>query len=188
MMMAAVNNPDMPEEERQGLIAQWQRESEGQMPGARGREDFWQADQYGRTVRAPWRGQFDMPGNFERKQNMANSMGQDALLREGLSYQYGHKEGDPIAVDYSQHSIPYLANARSYTTAQDDDTAYLSGPADQDRLLANPSNPERWDPSGKRAFTKKEVKQGMEMMRGPMREMYIRRNKDRPFFAEIFGG
>jgi hypothetical protein len=37
-------------------------------------------------IRAPWRGEYDMPGNFERRQHMANSMANDAMLRELMSY------------------------------------------------------------------------------------------------------
>lgn len=45
-------------------------------------------------VRAPWRGEYDMPGNFERSQNMADSLAEDAMLRESMKYSYRLPKGD----------------------------------------------------------------------------------------------
>jgi hypothetical protein len=47
-------------------------------------------------IPAPWRGEFDMPGNFERKQHMADSMANDAMLRElGRSRRQRTEEDGP---------------------------------------------------------------------------------------------
>ena len=42
-------------------------------------------------VRAPWRGEYDMSGNFERRQDMADSMANDARL--GMELGYSRKRG-----------------------------------------------------------------------------------------------
>jgi hypothetical protein len=47
-------------------------------------------------VRAPWRGEYDMPGNFERYQSMANSMAEDAALREAMGSSRRRTEEDDV--------------------------------------------------------------------------------------------
>lgn len=45
---------------------------------------------------APWRGEYDMPGNFERQQSMANSMAEDAMLREALGSERKRTKEDDV--------------------------------------------------------------------------------------------
>ncbi len=47
------------------------------------------------AVRAPWRGEYDMPGNWERGQKMSDSMANDAMLGKLLGYKRKRGEGEP---------------------------------------------------------------------------------------------
>jgi hypothetical protein len=49
----------------------------------------------GGVTRAPWRGEYDMPGNFDRRQKMANSMAEDAAMRESMRYSRRRGEDEP---------------------------------------------------------------------------------------------
>ena len=169
---------------RQEAMNDLQRESEYgmRMPGDRPENDTLQGNIDGDVMRAPWRGEFDMPGNFERRQSMANSLAEDAALNAGGSHSYGWERGTPVVMDFANHGLAYMANARDYTLNQD--RAFLSGPPSVDRMLANPGDPATFDPSGKRAFTERDVK----MLRGLNPEMVERLMGDRPFYNEIFGG
>ncbi|HET6454987.1 MAG TPA: hypothetical protein VFI02_11335 [Armatimonadota bacterium] len=76
------------EQAKQQLMNEAQRVSEGmdQMdPGSREpQNDGFTGRIDGKVFDAPWRGEFDMPGNFERRQRMSNSMANDAMLGASL--------------------------------------------------------------------------------------------------------
>ena len=48
-----------------------------------------------KAEKAPWQGEYDMPGNYGRRQNMANSMANDAMLRNELSYTRKREADEP---------------------------------------------------------------------------------------------
>jgi len=64
-------------------------------------------------TRAPWRGEYDMPGNFERGQHMANSMANDAMLRELLGYSRKRTEADDVEGTFALARYPGLEFAIS---------------------------------------------------------------------------
>lgn len=49
----------------------------------------------GGVTRAPWRGEHEMTGAFERRQGMANSMAEDAAMRESMRYSRKRREDEP---------------------------------------------------------------------------------------------
>lgn len=62
-------------------------------------------------VRAPWRGEYDMPGNFERQQHMANSMANDAMLRELLGSERRRTEEDDVEGTFALSRYPGIESA-----------------------------------------------------------------------------
>lgn len=61
-------------------------------------------------VQAPWS---STPGfsNFERRQHMADSMANDAMLRELMKYRRARTEQDPADGQYALARYPYLGHA-----------------------------------------------------------------------------
>ena len=47
------------------------------------------------AIRAPWAGEYDMPGNWERGQKMADSLANDAMLGRLLGYKRKRREDEP---------------------------------------------------------------------------------------------
>ena len=61
-------------------------------------------------VRAPYRGEHDMPGNWERGQSMANSMAEDAMLREALGSKRKRTEDDYLEGQFPLAKYPGIEN------------------------------------------------------------------------------
>ena len=79
----------------QRYLNQFESEFEFNLPsGPRGEQGF-TGRLDGQVTRAPWRGEHDMPGNFERRQKMANSMAEDAAMRESMRYSRKRGEDEP---------------------------------------------------------------------------------------------
>jgi len=62
-------------------------------------------------VRAPWRGEYDMPGNFERQQHTADSMANDAMLREVLGSERRRTEEDYLEGTFPLAKYPGVEHA-----------------------------------------------------------------------------
>ena len=86
-------------------------ERSGSPPGRSGNDGFTGRIGNPDPVRAPWRGEHDMPGNFERGQHMANSMANDAMLRELMGSSRKRTEEDGPAGTYALARYPGLENA-----------------------------------------------------------------------------
>jgi hypothetical protein len=61
-------------------------------------------------IQAPWSATPDF-SNFERRQHMADSMANDALLRELMGYRRARTEEDPGEGQYALARYPYLGHA-----------------------------------------------------------------------------
>jgi hypothetical protein len=114
------------------------------MPTER-RGSSWSGAADGEVIRAPWRGEYDMPGNFERGQRMGNSLANDALLREGLSYEYGYDPGRGVDVTY-QPGVPLGGPGGARHNEQFTRGVTLSGPPDTAKQISQPHSPGNWDP------------------------------------------
>lgn len=64
-------------------------------PGATSGGDGFSGRIDGGVTRAPWRGEHEMTGAFERRQGMANSMAEDAAMRESMRYSRRRREDEP---------------------------------------------------------------------------------------------
>lgn len=87
----------LPPEQLQGALQQLESQSEyGGGIGRSANEGFTGRWDNPDPIRAPWAGEHDMPGNWERGQSMANSLAEDAMLREtGRSSRKRTKEDAP---------------------------------------------------------------------------------------------
>lgn len=125
-------------------------------------------------ISAPWRGEYDMPGNFERRQTMANSLAADEALRQGLSYQYkAPKEGELTRMDIQWEGG--LAGAAYYANAIDKPKGkqvYYSGPELSQGMMRSPWNYRNWDPSGKQPLV---LTEGQDRTNQMLTEAYLRR-------------
>lgn len=99
----------------------------------------------GEVIDAPWRGQYDMPGNFERGQRTANSMANDALLDAGLSYEYEYDPEAGVPVVY-QPGVPLGGPGGARHNEQFTRGVMLSGPPDTGKMINSPQSPGNWDP------------------------------------------
>jgi hypothetical protein len=103
------------EQAKQQLMNEAQRVSEGmdQMdPGSREpQNDGFTGRIDGKVFDAPWRGEFDMPGNFERRQRMSNSLAEDAFLGAGLGSSYEFDPNTPMEGKIISSSPAMAANA-----------------------------------------------------------------------------
>lgn len=150
-------------EQKAAAMYQWQQESEG-FNRRRGVEGSgFSGSATGEVTGAPWRGEFDMPGNFERKQKIANAMAEDAMSAAGRSYQYGWKPGQMVEASWMKTSPAMAANAPSYARDQTEKIFY-TGPPDSAAQREHMFDPMRWDPSGKRPMTEDQVKRLADMI------------------------
>jgi hypothetical protein len=180
---------------RQELMNRMKRASEGslRMPGEELEGPGFEGNIAGEVVRAPWSGEYDMPGNFERRQRMANSLAEDAALNAGRSHSYGWEQGQPVVADWRKTGEAMAANSPGFARDQTEQI-YYSGPPDTGRMMQNLYDPLKWDPSGKRPFTSGDVESMSGLINrsdrvgGNMREAMARLFKDRPFADQIFGG
>ena len=168
-------------EQRAGLIAAMEQESEYSGRSTTGTGDGFRGSASGEVMRAPWRGEHEMPGNFERQQSMGNSLAEDALIRQGLGGQYAYEPGQPVVAGVNNVNMAMVANAPDFAKSRSDEI-YYSGPPDMNQQ--NMFRPLDQDPSGKRPFTKKEVKSLQRFNTEMIERMY----GDRPFYYEFFGG
>lgn len=77
-------------------LQQLESEYEYNLPqGQRGEQGFSGRIGNPDPVRAPYRGEHDRSGNFERRQTMADSMANDAMLGRLLGYKRKREEGEP---------------------------------------------------------------------------------------------
>ena len=79
----------------------------------------------GQVIDAPWRGEYDMPGNFERRQKMANSLAEDAFLGAGLGSEYKFDPTQPMEGKIISSSPAMAANMPEFMNNK---TAYFMGP------------------------------------------------------------
>lgn len=86
-------------------------EYSGRPPGRSANEGFTGRIGNPDPVRAPWRGEYDMPGNFERSQHMADSMANDAMLRELLGSRRARTEADDVEGTFAAARYPGLEYA-----------------------------------------------------------------------------
>lgn len=75
---------------------------------------------------APWRGEFDMPGNFERRQRMANSLAEDTYANAGRGYEFKMDPSQLIEGKIIRSSPAMAANAPEL---MNNEAAIFSGPA-----------------------------------------------------------
>lgn len=102
----------------------------------------------GEVIDAPWRGTYDMPGNFERGQRMANSMANDALLDSGLSYEYEYQPGDKVEAMYHPFSHAPGNPAMQQRWMEDfGKPMQFSGPPDTGKMALHSASPGNWDPT-----------------------------------------
>jgi hypothetical protein len=117
--------------------------SEERLPTERGGSGFSGAMD-GSVIRAPWRGEHDMPGNFERGQRTGNSLVNDALLREGLSHEYEYDPEYGVDAVYQVfgpiNGAPMLNDTRQRKI-------HWSGPPDPGKMWQHPFTPALWDPN-----------------------------------------
>jgi hypothetical protein len=76
-------------------MAELESQYEYSMPTGRDASDGFSGRIDRQVTPAPWRGEYDMPGNFERGQRMANSMAEDAALRESMKYARRRGDDEP---------------------------------------------------------------------------------------------
>lgn len=86
--------------------AEHEFERSGSPPGRSANEGFTGRIGNPDPVRAPWRGEYDMPGNFERSQHMANSMANDAMLRELMGSKRARTEADDVEGAFALSRYP----------------------------------------------------------------------------------
>lgn len=106
-------------------------------------------------IRAPYRSENEMPGNFERTQTMGNSLANDAALRNALSHEYTYdpEVGDPV--DYYAASQAHVAIDPE--SAGGKRTAVLEGPLDWRKQLKYRHDPRKWGPTDETVLTEKEL-------------------------------
>lgn len=86
----------LPAGSTQRRLQELESEYEYNLPqGRRGEQGFSGRIGNPDPVRAPWRGENDMSGNFERRQGMADSMANDAMLGRLLGYKRKRGEDEP---------------------------------------------------------------------------------------------
>jgi hypothetical protein len=90
---------------------EYQFEGSGSPPGRSANQGFTGRIGNPDPVRAPWRGERDLPGNFERSQHMADSMANDAMLREVLGYKRGRTEDDDVEGTFALARYPGIESA-----------------------------------------------------------------------------
>lgn len=132
------------EEDAQRLIAEakWQSELSGRGDHF---SDGFSGSLDGEVLDAPWRGPYDMPGNFERGQRTANSMANDAALGAGLSYEYEYDPEKGVEVVY-QPGVPLGGPGGARHNAAFTRSVTLSGPPDTAKMVLHPQSPGNWDP------------------------------------------
>ena len=95
-MQRAEASGKLPPGSTQRRLQELESEYEYNLPqGQRGEQGFSGRIGNPDPVRAPWRGEYDRSGNFERRQTMANSMANDVALGRELSYSRKREEGEP---------------------------------------------------------------------------------------------
>jgi len=98
----------LPPEMRQQGIQSLQSQSEYSMPGERTGVSSGYTGRFDNPdpIRAPWAGEHDMPGNFKRGQSMANSMAEDAAIREALGGGRRKREEGEAEGYYTDYMFP----------------------------------------------------------------------------------
>lgn len=117
---------------------------ERELPKER-RGSSWSGAADGEVIRAPWRGEGDMPGNFERGQRMGNSLANDALLRQGLAHKYEYDPEYGVDVTY-QPGVPLGGPGGAKHNEAFTNSVHLSGPPDPAKMIQSPQSPGNWDP------------------------------------------
>jgi hypothetical protein len=150
-------------------------------------------------MRAPWRGEFDMPGNFERNQSMANSLAEDEALRTGLSHSFRYDPTKPYGVEVFKGSPAQSAMFSDDQKASMKEKLFFSGPPEWSQ------SPGSWgaggsgwglrDPSGGQPISQNEIDTIMRSVLGnsgdrynsKMADMYARAHKGNPLYEELIG-
>lgn len=91
--------------------AEYEFERSGSPPGRSANEGFTGRIGNPKPTKAPWRGEYDMPGNFERQQHMANSMANDAMLRELMGSSRKRTEADDVPGTFALARYPGIEHA-----------------------------------------------------------------------------
>lgn len=118
---------------------------ERQLPQER-RGDGWSGAYDGEVIRAPWRGEFDMPGNFERGQRMGNSLANDVMLDNELSYKFQYDPRKGIDA-YYQPFVPLGGVAGKFHNDAFTQPIHYTGPIDTGKQILHPNSPRNWDPT-----------------------------------------
>jgi len=175
---------------KQELMNQAQQTSEGmgQMDPHELRGDGFTGRIDGKVFDAPWRGEFDMPGNFEREQRMANSLAEDAYANAGRGSRTemgpnGLMEGKIIR-DSPAHSAIMSELGPEWSSSQ---RAVFDGPPEVSPF-GMPGDTRRLN-KGK-MLTEDELKSISEMLQGGrgMQGMAERRYGKNSVYQKMFGG
>ena len=171
---------------KQELMNQAQQTSEGmgQMDPHELRGDGFTGRIDGKVFDAPWRGEFDMPGNFEREQRMANSLAEDAYANAGRGYEFKMDPSQLIEGKIIRSSPAMAANA---PWLMNNEAAIFDGPAEVSRF-GMPGDTRRLN-KGK-MLTEDELKSISEMLQGGrgMQGMAERRYGKNSVYQKMFGG
>lgn len=150
-------------------------------------------------IPAPYHGEYDMPGNFEREQRMSNSLANDAALRTALSTKYKYDPEVGVPVSFAKMNWAHLVNSGLNPGW---DTVYLEGPPDWRNQIRYPNDPRKWGPGNSKVFSEKDImghgkmlarasKLGTSSLKNWMRvmdRMYRNRPHSKKRLMELIGG
>lgn len=177
---------------KQELMNQAQQTSEGmgQMDPHELRGDGFTGRIDGKVFDAPWRGEFDMPGNFEREQRMANSLAEDAYANAGRGSRTemgpnGLMEGKIIRTTPAHSAIMGEAGLGDFTGTRG---AIFDGPPEVSKygMLGSVESLNRGS-----MLSEDQLKSIERMLSGGnsrMKASYDRRYKNNSVYQKMFGG